>query len=292
MGCWDVYCPLCGLPLNTINSNDIQKSMYECTILFNSNKIMHNAREVACNINFHVKKEEFNNLINNPKSFIVMHTDCWKYIKKEKNIELKYSDFPIVKKLYNENSFFNFNISYKPISNYWNQDFDVINFLKDGGIIDSPLKNSLQGKFINNIFKKLDIKIDRKGPRVSATLYEEGDLLIGTDNIFWQIKNNKWIKTDTFNNKFITNIKINEKNKLFLESVYNHFNYKYIFSEYKNLKLFKLPRLGEVSKINLIIKDINFLINKNNWNITINVIYTEKGLKKWNELIKYNFYLF
>jgi hypothetical protein len=74
---------------------------------------------------------------------------------------------------------------------------------------------------------------------------------------------------------------MNEKNKLFLESIYNNFNYKYTD---KNLKIFKLPRLGEVSKINLVIKDIKFIIKKNNWKIIIYVLYNEKGLKKWNEL--------
>jgi hypothetical protein len=207
MGCFDVFCPLCALPLNTIKRPEIKSWLYKCTILFSSNKIIHNAGESACNINFYHKNEEFNNLINNPKSFIVMHTDCWKYIKKEKKIELRYSDFPIVKKLYTDYHFFTFNISYKPRSNYWNQDFDIIEYLKDGNIIDSPLKNNLQGKFINSIFKKLDIKLDRQGPRVSATLYEEGDLLIGKDKNLWEIKKNKWVKTNSF--KKVCVIKMN-----------------------------------------------------------------------------------
>ena len=177
------------------------------------------------------------------------------------------------------------------LSNYWNQDFNIIEYLKDGNIIDSPLKNNLQGKFINSIFKKLDIKLDRQGPRVSATLYEEGDLLIGKDKNLWEIKKNKWVKTTSFKNKFISNIEINKKNKDFLESIYNHFHYTYAYTR-RNIQLFKLPRLGEVSKIGLILEDITFYISKNNWKIIIDVIYNDKGLKKWNDLEKNNFYLF
>jgi len=98
MGCYDVFCSLCGLPLNTCHQEDVNipKWMYKCTLLLNNNKNINNAQEVACNINFHANKKEYNSLLNYPKSFIVIHTDCCKYIKKEKNIKLRYSDFQII----------------------------------------------------------------------------------------------------------------------------------------------------------------------------------------------------
>jgi len=226
MGCWDTFCSLCGLPLNTVKRENVNipKWMYKCTILLNNNKVIHNAREVACNINFHANKKEYNSLLNYPKSFIVIHTDCWKCIKKEKNIKLRYSDFPIIDKLYDTKNYklFNFNIDYKPMSNYWYQDFNVDKYINDGYLLESPLKNNkVLSKFIINIFNKLNIKSDRAGPRVSATLYKNNDLLIGTDNNIWKINKKKWVKTNNLEKfNFSSNIKLTNKSVDLLENIY------------------------------------------------------------------------
>jgi hypothetical protein len=276
-----VYCSLCGLPLNPKHSPEIKKWIYNHTILYSCNRVVHNSNQDPVDITS----------LDNHKSFLAIHTDCWKYIKREKNVELRYSDFPMVKKLYSGEDFFFFNIYLKPTTTYIGQDINIIKYSNQGVVIDSPLKNDLLGKFIDHIFKKIDIKVNRKSPRVSSTLYEEGDLLIGADNNFWQIKKNKWTKVNTFKDKFIINIEMNNENEEYLKSIYNHFNYKYIKDKYKNLKLFKIPRLGEVSKINLVLEDIHFFIHKNNCQIIINGIYTDKGLKKLNNLVKKNFYI-
>ena len=48
MGCFDVYCPLCGLPMNTalynfdaIGYSKNWKYLYDCTLLLKSNEIIH-----------------------------------------------------------------------------------------------------------------------------------------------------------------------------------------------------------------------------------------------------------
>jgi hypothetical protein len=225
MGCWDIYCLLCSLPLNDNICGFSQKWLNKCTLLLNNNKNISNAREVSCNVNFHVKKREYSSLINYPKSFIVLHTDCLKFIKKEKNIKLRYSDFPnIISK-----------INYKPISNYCNQFFDVDKYLSDGYSLVSPLKNNtILCKFILNIFNQLNIKSDRVGPRVSATLYKKDDMLIGSDNNIWKINNNKWTKVNDLEKfKFSSNINITNKNKYLLEDVYQYFEYQYSDEKYK-----------------------------------------------------------
>ena len=144
-------------------------------------------------------------------------------LKKEKNIKLRYSDFPIVDKLYDTKNYilFNFNVNYKPISNYWGQDFNVHKYINDGYSLESPLKNNkVLSKFIINIFNKLNIKSDRVGPRVSATLYKNNDLLIGTDNNIWTINNKKWVKEKNMKTyTFSSDIKVTSNNSNLLINV-------------------------------------------------------------------------
>ena len=103
MGCWDIYCPLCGLLLNGLDLNDIfndnnlnikivinnnvVKWLEKCTILLPNQKAKHNYVENECNICFINKKNNKQIIISdkddNDKSMgIVLHTDCWKYVKK------------------------------------------------------------------------------------------------------------------------------------------------------------------------------------------------------------------
>ena len=109
MGCWDVYCPLCGLPLNTSPRDNIKipKWLFKCTILLSNNKNINNAEEISCNVHFYANYKEYNGLsYRYPYSFIVMHMDCVKFINREKNIKLIYSDLPINSILYNQNKYF------------------------------------------------------------------------------------------------------------------------------------------------------------------------------------------
>lgn len=295
MGWSTDYCSLCGLPLN-INKiykfNDekyykLPKWIYTCTILFNNNKNLHN-------VNWSLKYEKYNPmLINNTRyGFIVIHCDCWKYIYKEKNIKLRYSDFPFVEKFYSHNNynFFVFNINYNPIFNYQGQDFEYEKYINDGYSINSPLKeNKILKKFIINIFNKLNIKSDRIGPRVSATLYKNNDLLIGSDNNIWKISNKKWIKaTDIKTYTFSSDI----VNKELLKNLDKYFSY-YHLGYYKNIdtssKLFKIPRLGEVSSCGLLLKSMKIKLNDKSSKIKFIIYYDNKNKDDLNKMIKNNF---
>jgi hypothetical protein len=268
--------------------------MYKCTLLLNNNKIIHGATESACNYHFYVKGKSYDSLLYNERSFIVVHTDCWKYVKKEMKIELKYSDFPMVDKFYKKNNynFFSFNISYIPISKYWGQSFEVDNYKKGGYTLDNPSKNKFLGNFIKDSIKKLNIKIERQGPRVSATLYNSNDLLVGSDNNLWKISKNKWIKENTMREyKYISKIKLDNSNKTFLENIYKYFMYEYVNIQTKKIKLLNIPQLGEVSSIGVIIKNINIEIKYNIFSIIIVLLYNETGEKELEKLINNNFSL-
>ena len=157
MGCWDVVCSLCALPLNSC-SEECKKWMSKCSLLLNNNKVVHDTQEIACNTDFYdkKKKQNYTSLLYFPKSFIVVHTDCWKFCKKELGISLKYSDFPFHK--ISPNNFFVIDgVNYKSISNYWEQYFRVDEYLKAGYSLELPCK------FIKNTISQLKIKKDRMG---------------------------------------------------------------------------------------------------------------------------------
>ena len=294
MGCWDIYCSLCGLPLNTGEFDNIKlpKWLRRCTLLLNNNKNVSNAKEVSCNVDFVTKNNSYYGVFR-PYLFIAIHTDCLKFINSEKKIKLRYSDFPINSKLYNQTNStksFVFNIDYKPISKYWAQIFDIEQYIADGHSLETPLKNNRTSKFIINIFNKLKIKTDRVGPRVSATLYDDNDLLIGSDNNIWCINKNKWTKLndlETYN--FATNIDITKKNIQILNDVYKFFEYNYIDDRrYNQFVLFSIPRIGQVSKYGLLMKDIKIKITKKMFNIRITILHT-KNNTVLNNMIKNNF---
>jgi len=308
MGCWDIYCFLCGNPARGIwdnyvklilediiyyeNSKDktyiennkniinLYKKIYEfykndkkiinkfkklnktkfivnfnklnkttkwmnkCTFLTTDNKIIHNCKEVSCNIDFKDSKKNIythdpfkiskSNILEPNGVFV--HTDCWKYIKNKFNIKLNYSYLPIFSHSikYTGNKIFNF-INYGIIEKYWNQYFDFTNVIIDSNeyLLTSPLvENSLTSLYINKIFSKLKIRLDseRKGPITSAGFYNNGTYKIGLNGNFWQIKSGKWIEIKEPVSKIIKIINRKDGTK-FIRQL------KFI-GEYNNIPLF------------------------------------------------------
>ena len=215
MGCWDVYCSLCGLPFGIINdlitNNIIQdkdfikilkkiKWIKKCSILLPNNKIKHGHQEMNCNIYFCNKTKECYT-INNPIDGIVLHTDCWKFAK-SKNIILNYTNFNITKadikkKRWEQYKFKNLN--YKPASLYHSQDFQFTKLEKNKKhwyILFSPMSklNKLKlnnNRIINNINKinKINNKYKKRpSPSFSAKLFIVGTKKKGNDGNMYIIK--------------------------------------------------------------------------------------------------------
>lgn len=185
-----------------------------CTFLTNTNKVTHNCHEVGCNIVFKDKKQNeyyqdihheiYTEIENKPKNGIFLHTDCWKFVKKNYKIELKYSDVPIIvaPRKYNK---INEKIKYGNIEKYWSQIFKFEELFIDSNqyISISPLKdtkNALRIKKIINQFKfNQDVK--RKGPSVSASFYPEKTIKYGINGLLWKKINGKWIELKDSNEK-------------------------------------------------------------------------------------------
>lgn len=128
---------------------------------------------------------------------VFIHTDCWKFVKNEYNIELNYSNLPIIEKDILSHKIFNF-INYGAIEKYWNQYFNFISVIVDKNeeLCMSPLKSNLVAKNIKKIISQLKIKNnpERRGPTVSATFYNNGLYKVGVNGNIWIIKNNKWFE--------------------------------------------------------------------------------------------------
>lgn len=181
MGCYDVWCVLCGCPLNSGAFACVEKPthpaskpmleeyrkkkqliklskwLYRATAMIYNKKPIHGLREVACNIDF--EKGDWNEAIwpydPNHKSKwskvavsgLVAHTDCWKYAKKKTKHGLVFENFD-VKKDSNTPYVLKY-LKYRPADRYWDQDFDIDELLKnkaDHYIVHSPLSNTAEGK--------------------------------------------------------------------------------------------------------------------------------------------------
>jgi hypothetical protein len=278
MGCWDIFCFICG---NTCHgdlktddleynvSNQFSKKLQwlnKCTFLTANNEIIHNCKEISCNIDFKDNKGniyehvfKYNTKYYNDYDYyygvnknigIFLHTDCWKFIKNTYKLELKYLHLPIIYKNITENKIFN--IDYDKIEKYWSQDFNFKQVLDDKNeyLCESPLKNEKSAKRIKHIFCKLKIKNDenRKSPLTSATFYDENSIKIGNDNNFWIKNGGKWIKMDGK----IKTIKFKLTDKI------------------KIKKLKSIPQNGYFNNVPIFISSLEITKNKN---LEIKIIY-------------------
>jgi hypothetical protein len=192
----------------------------KCTFLTITNEIIHKCIETNGNINFinKITKKEYLHMSYEQAVFeketqnrgVFVHTACWQYIKNKYNIELKYSD--LTHPFINYYKVFNFN--YGECEKYYEQIFDYIGVLYDKN--EKILINPLDAKHpvIDKIFKLLQIKKNRSGPSVSATLYKEGIYKIGENKLLWVKNNNKWVKYNDKDGKLeIYDIQMSNFNK-------------------------------------------------------------------------------
>ena len=210
MGCWDVYCFICGNPCHSMFNEELvtkdialkilykkTKWMNRCTMLQINDNVIHGVKEMNCNNSFcknnkcitHLDMGKENEITD--KYGVFIHTDCWKYIKSNYNIKLKFSYLPPLSK----------NFKYGDIEKYWDQDFKFTNIVIDKKeyLCSSPLKNDKNISQIKKNINQLKIRNDpsRKAPLVSSTFYKDGDIKIGNNKKFHIIKKNKWIEINS-----------------------------------------------------------------------------------------------
>jgi len=158
MGIWENFCFICGnscVPNSEYLTKTQSKFIKKCTLLLPDNSIIHNCKE-SLNTFYDSKGNDYyyinskhSSLNDLPTKFcLFLHTDCWKFIKNEYDIKLKYGDI-IVKIKKNNDSYPPIDyVNYKPISNYWEQFFnyeqvsnDKNNYILDSQLVKSNVKN-------------------------------------------------------------------------------------------------------------------------------------------------------
>jgi len=282
MGCFDIFCFICGNNCNNLIQRDANSEYNKifkklnwkinCTVLLPNNDVVHNCTETACSIdftNYLTKKNYSANLWLNDLNYfdnyisnrgIFLHTDCWKYIKNAYGIELKYKDIPV---FYTKN-YAPLKIKYGDITKYWDQDLDYEKMFFDKNIYMafSPLEsdNIKNITRIKKIVSQIKLKKEKRiGPSVSATFYPNKTIKLGNNNLFWEKKNNKWVE-------------LKEEIKIKL--------YEFINIPKNIKKINDIPQIGEFNKIPLFVNDF-YIKNKKYY---IKFIGTDKTI---NDLDKY-----
>lgn len=281
MGCWDIFCFICGNtchgPLDDNIEDDEDDSITpECTIKFKwlsncifltqNNQIAHQCEETSCNIEFSNRKGVFMQMGYDKQNYIdiidvpngvFLHSDCWNFIKKEFGIELKFGNLPITK-INSDRKIFD-NVNYKPIEQYWGQNFNFKNVCKYKRLhylCESPLKNSKSASRVKKIFNQLKIRTNRKSPACSASFYKTGSIKIGEDGNFWKIIGGKWMK---MNGKLLkSQIECNIKNKNEL------------------VKINKLPQIGFFNDKPIFVESYG-RNKKSKDKIYVNVVYLDEN---------------
>ena len=305
--CIDYYCFLCGMTywhnienldydefieMNGVNEKDIPKDRYKkiqeskfidtISILTIDDEIIHNAYNTDCNLMFLSKDTkdiysvEPSYIESNPYEACneiygkFVHTDCWKYIKKEHGIEIKYSHLPM-KKEYEISSDMNIyqkfpplNISYGKIEEYWSDEadfqFHTLLLDKNDYMCFSPIQNEKNGSRINKIFSQLHIKKEKRtGPNISATMHNENTYRVGNDMKIWMKNNGKWTPIKDSIKKTFKNIKL------------------------KNMENFyKMPRIGQSSDEPIFINKLKFYDDNKCDIMEFDLITTQYYLEKYN----------
>lgn len=210
MGVCDFYCVICGNPYHSLYYEKDNKTidlsytkwMKNCIFLTASDFVINDCEEVSSNCTYvskHFRNVDFN---GTPDKYyllrgIFVHKDCYKYTEKYYGIKLKYSFFSSA---YNDNLHMGGDTS---ITEYWNQDLEVEKILQDKKehYLHSPLKSCDKNiKRINKIIKSYKLKLNKKGPSISASFEKNNVYRMGNDNCMWQKKSGKWLK---INNELI-----------------------------------------------------------------------------------------
>jgi len=272
---FDIYCCICGNSCKgadfnylkglfnayKVNISDKELKKIESNLKWINNKITlyaNNQNKLCKNNNCHVENHLPFRDPSSDEYGILLHYDCWKFIKIIYNIELQYKNLPVNYKDENNKYIQDntqpllMNVNYGDIKKYWGQDMDFYNMYLDNNLymLQSPLYTGKNVTRIKKIIKQIKLKKElRPSPSISATFYKNNIIKIGNNNKFWIIKNNKWneIKEDVI--KKIFNIKpLSSWNFHYLSQI-GEFSTIPLFIN--NLKNNKLELIGTTNAIKL-----------------------------------------
>jgi hypothetical protein len=224
MGCYTLYCPLCGGAFEYSNNIKIDKDWIQKIVLLYMNDTVETGFQWgSCGDDFH-KKGKKGEVFEHPftkkksnikyvsdedrqeKKFIALHEECWKYTKKE----LKFSSFGKFMKNYDlQNTFNNFSYPSKikgAFTQFWLEFLKTEKeFMYFQNIFRYAPTNKKASSELKEIIKKNYKKIKsankspRPSPTVSATIFKQDTQMKGNDGNMYVVKKNKsgtkrWVK--------------------------------------------------------------------------------------------------
>jgi hypothetical protein len=155
MGCFDIYCIICG---NSAHSPSIKipqcntSWLDKCTILLSSG-VIHDCEETGCSVEFTDKKGQTYFL--DTEKGLFLHTNCFRFVKKHYGVSLTLASLP--SKQLGHKKYKAFPINYGDIEKYWRQDFLFDRVVADGKsyYLCNPLTNEQNAKRIMTIIDQL-----------------------------------------------------------------------------------------------------------------------------------------
>lgn len=278
MGCFDIYCFICGNTCHGLDKNidknlltKYKKSfewMNNCTLLLVDDTVQHNLVEYAGTTEFKKKSFKGEHMYMFEEDYnknygIFIHDDCYEFVKQTYNINLKFSYLPKFNNV--EDNIYDFKYGeldkYRYNKKQIRQLFNFEQLILDNKLYlsSSPLLNDKNVKQIKKNLSTLKFKNDPKrvGPSVSATFYDNNDIKIGSDNKFWQKKNKRWALINEKPITLLINLKKNTtlKQKEYLESLrfIGQYDIKPIFIKLKKKNILEIIT-HESYKNNIILK--------------------------------------
>jgi hypothetical protein len=217
---WSVYCTICGGPDTLCGMGGFAdykdtKKYKELQWLKNimgitsDNKIIKKIYNYnyggGYNYNkgdFWVSPDHWFEFITGGEYGIMCHKDCYKLLQKELKYNLKFGD--ICRILNDYSPHLKSESKYGKMRKYsFGQDFEVIKaYTKDKYLLLNPLKNTENNQRIIKMWTPLVKRFIknkiRPSPCASATNFNEGTILKGSDSKLWIVslsgKTNKWIR--------------------------------------------------------------------------------------------------
>lgn len=225
MGCWDIYCPICGCPPRAsgiLNNYDemvkrvgkeltkmdcrllVQRTKWlnKCYFMTVGNKLIKGVQEVGCNVQFGKKGRLYTSVpcefADDAVNGYFIHADCYQFVMKVYGIELRLGDFYVNLRKGCDRTNLNRMINWKGIKKYQGQYMDMIGMYQSGDawMLESPLKNRQNANRIKHVFLQWKIRSGRSGPFVSASFYPNGTYKMGSDGYIWVVRGSRWVKVN------------------------------------------------------------------------------------------------
>ena len=200
MGCWDIFCCVCGNTCHTplggsfdennksgITEDDsddvmdnVSKHLNKCSVILkNGSGVIHNCYNDNGN-NFSSNDGDgdgygyecifdgFDQFGDDNGVGVFVHTDCYNFVKKEYGVELKFSHLPIINGQMPD-------VNYGKIADYWRQDMDYFQMLEDNNMYMTLNPMGPNTYFENTNMTKLQLKYDKicNGLKTIDALFEK-----------------------------------------------------------------------------------------------------------------------